>query len=73
MSTVVEIKCELLRKGLLKGTSGFNKAQLQEVLDMSKKLKSARRKINQKKGKAATKIQAVMRGKNVRSTRRKEK
>jgi hypothetical protein len=68
MPTVVEIKCELLRKGLLKGTSGFNKAQLQEVLDMSENLRSARRKINQKKGKAATKIQAVMRGKNVRQS-----
>jgi hypothetical protein len=68
MPTVVEIKCELLRKGLLKGTSGFNKAQLQEVLDMSENLRSARRKTNQKKAKAATKIQAVMRGKNVRQS-----
>jgi hypothetical protein len=35
---------------------------------MSENLRSARRKINQKKGKAATKIQAVMRGKNVRQS-----
>jgi len=68
MPTVVQIKCELLRKGLLKGTSGFNKAQLQEVLDMSENPRSARRKSNAKKGKAATKIQAVMRGKNVRQS-----
>jgi hypothetical protein len=32
MPTIVEIKCELLKKGLLKGTSKFTKAQLLEKL-----------------------------------------
>ena len=68
MPTVVEIKCELLKKGLLKGTSGFNKAQLQEILDMSQNLRSARRKTNKKKGEAATKIQAFMRGNKARKS-----
>jgi ribonuclease PH len=37
MPTVDEIKCELRKLKLLKGTSGFSKSQLQQVLDMAQK------------------------------------